>query len=120
MDIVTHALMGLALAGPLLPAAPVTAACFVVGAVLPDVDALARCLGKGAFLRLHQTYTHGVPFAGVAALTAWLVIPSGFGEPFAPVALAAGIVLHAALDVTNTYGTAVFAPFSRRRFCTEW
>ncbi len=30
------------------------------------------------------------------------------------------MLLHIGLDVSNTYGTAVFAPFSARRICTEW
>jgi hypothetical protein len=37
-----------------------------------------------------------------------------------PLALCAGLLLHAFMDATNTYGIALFAPFCRRRFCTKW
>jgi hypothetical protein len=47
-------------------------------------------------------------------------MPAWVGEPWAPIALVAGVLLHVGLDVTNTYGTAVLSPVSRRRVCTEW
>lgn len=120
MDIATHAMMGAVLAGPLLATRPLTGACFVLGSVLPDLDALSRCFGKQAFLRWHQSYTHGLPVILLAGLLAWLFIPEGLGEPWAPLALVAGLLLHVGLDVTNTYGTAVLSPLSSRRFCAEW
>jgi hypothetical protein len=30
------------------------------------------------------------------------------------------MIFHSLLDVTNTYGIRLLAPFSSRRFCTEW
>ena len=30
------------------------------------------------------------------------------------------MTFHSVLDFTNTYGITLFAPFSRRRYCTEW
>jgi membrane-bound metal-dependent hydrolase YbcI (DUF457 family) len=120
MDIVTHALMGAVIAGPMLPTKPLTATCFFAGSVLPDLDALSRLFGRRAFLRWHQTYTHGLPAIAAAGFIAWLVIPRSFREPWAGFALAAGMLLHVGLDLTNTFGTAVLSPLSPRRYCTEW
>lgn len=120
MDIITHAMMGYVLAAPILPTAPLTGGCLILGSVLPDLDAISRCFGRRAFLRWHQTYTHGVPAILFAGVMAWLLIPRDLGEPWAPVALIAGLLLHVALDLTNTYGTAIFSPLSMRRYCTEW
>jgi hypothetical protein len=48
-----------------------------------------------------------------ATLAGWKGIELGAG-------LFAGLCAHSLLDLTNTYGVTVFAPFSRRRFCLEW
>ena len=121
MDIVTHAMTGTIIASPFFSTAPVTAGCFVLGSVLPDVDSLGRLFGKRAFLRCHQTYTHSLPvILGLTVLLwplpAWLKI----NEPWAPATLGAGMLLHALLDTTNTYGVALLRPFGRKRWCTEW
>ena len=120
MDIVTHALMGAVIAGPALATAPLTASCFIMGSVLPDLDAFSRCFGKQAFLRWHQTYTHGVPVIALAGIVTWMLIPRWTGEPLAALALAAGMALHVGLDLSNTYGTAALSPLSARRWCMEW
>lgn len=121
MDIVTHAAMGIVLAAPFLDSHPAAAACFVFGAVLPDLDALSRVLGKRAFLCWHQTYTHSLPLIAVVALAAWPVLrAAGVSDPWAAPALGIGMTLHALLDVTNTYGITLLAPFSKRRFSLEW
>lgn len=121
MDIVTHAAMGVVLAVPFLDSHPAAAACFVFGAVLPDLDALSRVLGKRAFLCWHQTYTHSLPLIAVVALAAWPVLrAAGVSDPWAAPALGIGMTLHALLDVTNTYGITLLAPFSKRRFSLEW
>lgn len=120
MDIATHAFMGLTLAYPLLQSAPLTAAAFVFGSVLPDLDAFSRLAGKRAFLAWHQTFTHSVPLILLAGAVLWAAVPLPPGEGLAPLAFVAGLLLHVLLDVSNTYGTAVLAPFSRRRICLEW
>lgn len=121
MDIVTHAAMGIVLASPFVESHPAAAACFVFGAVLPDLDALSRVFGKRAFLRWHQTYTHSLPIIALVAFVAWLVLrAAGTSDPWAAPALGIGMTLHALLDVTNTYGITLLAPFSMRRRCLEW
>jgi membrane-bound metal-dependent hydrolase YbcI (DUF457 family) len=121
MDIVTHATAGAIIASPMLPASPLTAGCFVLGSVLPDVDALSRLFGKVAFLRWHQTYTHSVPVTIVLTILLWpLPVWLGIDEVWATAALGAGMLLHVLMDATNTYGVALLAPLSRKRCCTEW
>ncbi len=121
MDIVTHAAMGIILAAPLADSHPVAAACFAMGSALPDLDVLARVFGKRAFLRWHQTYTHSLPLIALTGAFAWLAAPwFGVGDAWAAPALAAGMTLHVLLDVTNTYGITLWAPFSRARRSLEW
>jgi membrane-bound metal-dependent hydrolase YbcI (DUF457 family) len=121
MDIATHAMAGTVIALPFLPTAPWSATCFIFGSVLPDTDALSRVFGKMAFLRWHQTYTHSLPIILLTTAFLWLGLRGmGVDEVYAPLAFGAGMMLHVFMDATNTYGVALLAPFSRRRFCTEW
>jgi membrane-bound metal-dependent hydrolase YbcI (DUF457 family) len=116
MDIVTHGMMGVVAASPWVAERPEAAAAFIGGSVLPDLDALSRLFGKRVFLRAHQTYSHAIPvIAAVGAATAWAT-----GLPGVGLGLALGMLFHGLLDATNTYGITLLAPFTRRRFCTEW
>ncbi|MGE0711782.1 MAG: metal-dependent hydrolase [Planctomycetota bacterium] len=123
MDIVTHAVMGAVLGSAVFEAHPLSAAAFALGNVLPDLDALSRCLGKRAFLHVHQSHTHAYSTALLCGLgldlgLRWLA--PGWHEPLAGPALALGMALHSTLDFTNTFGITLLAPFSRRRLATEW
>ncbi len=121
MDIVTHAMMGVIVASPFAEKQPMAAAAFVMGSVLPDLDAFSRCFGKRAFLRFHQTQSHGLPNALLAAGLLWLLVQAlDWVAPWAALGLALGLVFHSVLDYSNTYGITLFAPFSRRRYCAEW
>lgn len=121
MDTVTHAMTGLIFAAPFAVSHPLAAGCIAVGSVLPDLDALSRIGGKLAFLRWHQTVSHSVfGLAGYVLLGSALGWFLGEGVWSAGLGLAAGALLHIALDLTNTYGLAVLAPLSARRFCLEW
>lgn len=120
MDIATHALMGVACAYPLIPEAPLVACSFIFGSVAPDLDAFSRVFGKLAFLRWHQTYTHSLLAVALGSVFLWLYLPAAGWDRWAPLAFALGMLVHIGTDVSNTYGTAVLAPFSARRFCTEW
>ncbi len=128
MDIVTHGMMGLALAGPILGEHPYVGCGFVFGSVLPDLDAFSRCGGKSAFLRNHQGWTHsflviwGATFFCVAVLEG-IAVTRGMvwsGLTGLPVGLGLGATLHALLDLTNTFGVRALAPLSRHRYCWEW
>lgn len=125
MDIVTHALIGGVVASSFAETAPLSAAAFALGSALPDLDAFSRVLGRYAFMRAHQTWTHALPvlallgFAGTAA--------NGFAfhdhllyDPWWPAALALGMIVHVLMDYSNTYGVALLLPFSRKRRSLEW
>ncbi len=121
MDIATHAMIGVIAASAVTEDQPMAAMAYAVGSVLPDLDAFGRCLGKRAFLRVHQTYSHALPFALLAGVLLWVAIPLlDWHAPWAPLALTLGMISHCLLDYTNTYGITLLAPFSRRRFCAEW
>ncbi|MBU1431854.1 metal-dependent hydrolase [Myxococcota bacterium] len=123
MDILTHVGVGCALAAPLWAEHPVVAASFLLGNALPDADVLARLGGKRAFLAAHQTLSHGAPTAALLGLVwAWGLGALGLEEGAwaAGVALSAGMILHATLDWTNTFGVTLAAPLSWRRRCAEW
>ncbi len=121
MDPVTHAILGVVLSSPVASTHPEAAAAFMLGSILPDLDATSRVFGKRAFLHAHQTYTHspavivaiGVAFGAALAAT-------GIRAPYAPLALVAAMLLHSFMDVTNTYGITVLAPFSHRRTSLDW
>ena len=121
MDIVTHAGIGIVAASPFLGDRPELALGIVAGSVLPDLDALCRLRDKTTFLRAHQTWSHALPvqliFSAVVAFVAGV-----FGWPWIQVGagLLLGFLGHSLLDLSNTYGVAWLAPFSRRRFCLEW
>lgn len=121
MDIVTHGMMGVIVASPFMAEQPVAAGLFMMGSVVPDLDAFSRVLGKRAFLRIHQTYSHAIPVIAALGAVCWAALTaSGVDAPLGAPALALGMLFHSALDVTNTYGIRLLAPFSPRRFCTEW
>lgn len=121
MDIVTHAMMGVIVASPWLQTHPEAATAFMFGSVLPDLDAFSRVLGRRAFMRAHQTYSHAYPVIAGLGLAVWAGLQAAeIHAPYAALALALGAAFHSTLDWTNTYGITLLAPFSRRRFCREW
>jgi membrane-bound metal-dependent hydrolase YbcI (DUF457 family) len=121
MDIATHAMMGIIGASPFVLKSPEGAAAFVFGSVVPDLDVLSFTFGKRVFLRCHQTYTHALPIIAALGGLAWLTLRQlGFDGTWVALGLVLGMALHSLLDVTNTYGITLFAPFSRRRFALEW
>jgi membrane-bound metal-dependent hydrolase YbcI (DUF457 family) len=123
MDIVTHGMMGAILGSALLESAPLTGVAFALGNVLPDLDAFSRCFGKRAFMKVHQSHTHGYAAAAVCGVGLDLALrfgAPGWHEPTAGLGLAFGMALHSTLDYTNTYGITLWAPFSNERRSTEW
>ncbi len=121
MDIVTHAAMGAVIAYPMMPTHPLAAAGFMVGSVLPDLDALSRLFGKRAFLQWHQTFTHAIPLIVVGTLVGYFTAGLCSSEwQEAALALGTGMLFHTLLDYTNTFGVTLFFPFSKRRICRNW
>lgn len=121
MDIVTHAMLGSVIGLPFVYTSPMIASGFIIGSTLPDVDAFSRIFGKYAFLKFHQTYTHSIPLIASAAVASsfllYLLYPL---LTFFPVGIALGMIFHALLDLSNTFGIKILLPFSQKRRAYEW
>jgi|GEM_PF-2176793 membrane-bound metal-dependent hydrolase YbcI (DUF457 family) len=120
MDIVTHALMGVAVAGPCLITAPAASAGFILGSVLPDLDAFSRIFGKKSFLTWHQTFTHSLGAMLTVAMLGFICLTIQSEIAYAFFGISAGMLFHSLLDYTNTFGVKLCFPFSQRRQCLEW
>ncbi|MBP2634963.1 MAG: yfhP [Firmicutes bacterium] len=121
MDALSHALLGVAVAGlsghPLSIHDPIYLAS-VIGAQAPDFDIIAILRGNFAFLRQHRAFSHSLP--GIAIWSA--LITCGFflvsqetvaSEIFLWSFL--GGLSHILLDFFNAHGAAVLWPLSRKR-----
>ena len=131
MDNLCHTFTGWALSeAGLRKTTPLAAAALLVGANLPDVDGLAYLRGSLAALSFRRGLTHGVlaiavwPFVLAGLLLAWDRFVRRRGSPgmpparFGPLLLvsAIGVLSHSLLDLLNTYGVRLLAPFSERWF----
>ncbi|HVQ77767.1 MAG TPA: metal-dependent hydrolase [Candidatus Binatia bacterium] len=127
MDPLTHALVGaaaarVALARPLGPAAWLPG---IAGALIPDLDGLARLSGDPlAYATYHRHFTHALLFApvgGAVAALPWLLRPAMRGRWLAVYAAAVtGYASHGLLDAVTSYGTLLFWPFSNARVSLSW
>jgi len=121
MDTVSHALIGIAIAGfsgnPLTLNDPVYMAA-VLGAQAPDFDIIAQLRGSFAYLRQHRSFSHSLPgivmwsFAITAGIMAFMPQAS-FTSTFTWAFL--GGLSHISIDYFNTHGTAILWPFRTER-----
>lgn len=126
MDTLTHAVMGITLAGlarldPAVAEDPTLATAVLlatsIGSQAPDFDGLARLGGPAAYVRYHRGPTHSLP-----ALLAWpWLIAGGVELALGPLPFWSllgwtyvAVFVHALTDLLNGYGTQVLWPFSRR------
>ena len=133
MDNLAHTLVGLAIGeAGLKRRTALGTATLIIGANLPDVDALTYLVGSGTdALAFRRGWTHGVvamavlPFLLVGLMLAWdrVTVRRRRRGARAPVragwllALAAiSILSHPLLDLLNTYGVRLLMPFSNRWF----
>jgi len=125
MDPITHTLVGASLAATGLGERTRRAkTALIVGANLPDVDALAYFAGSDAALGLRRGWTHGIPALVVLPVflvgCLWLLdrLRGGRGSDpaFRPGRLLAitylAVATHLFLDFLNTYGIRLWMPFS--------
>ncbi len=131
MDNLCHTLVGLAIGeAGLKRRTPLATATLVIGANLPDVDALAYAWGPVAALGFRRGWTHGVlalavwPFALAGLMLAWDRLVRRRRRPHAP-PVAGGVTLllaaialltHPVLDFLNSYGMRWLMPFNSRWF----
>jgi inner membrane protein len=121
MDSLSHALVGVAVAGlsghqpafgdPIYIAA-------VLGAQAPDFDIVAYARGNMAFLRQHRAFSHSIP--GVALWAAAIAAGVKLFVPQVDIGQVllwafAGGLSHTILDYFNSHGTAILWPFRRER-----
>lgn len=126
LDTLTHAVMGVTLAGlarldPVVAENPTLATAVLlattIGSQAPDFDGLVRLGGPAAYVRYHRGPTHSLP-----ALLAWpWLIAGGVELLLGPVPFwhllgwtSVAVFVHAFTDLLNSYGTQVLWPFSRR------
>jgi inner membrane protein len=128
MDVISHALSGALIGRALCPAEKPEAqvAMTVLGALAgmaPDLDFLFELRGKLAAWRYHRVAFHGIPLVPVLAApliaAAFATDARAVGALRIVLTVVAGIVTHLLLDVVTSFGTALFFPFSRRRFSTR-
>jgi inner membrane protein len=140
MDPLAHTLVGASLAQTglrrLTPLATVT---MVIGANLPDVDAITYAINQDLSLGVRRGWTHGLvamavwPFLLSAAVysvhrfrirhiqrrgTSASLAPESLTASFAPILLLSTIAVlsHPALDWLNSYGIRLLMPLSGRWF----
>ena len=131
MDILTHAVMGAALAAGVASLGPcrkesvlatrrLAAGIGALAGLLPDADALIQS-GTDALLVLdyHRHFTHALAFvpigALIAALLLWPVLRRRMGFATLYLCCLAGYLPHPLLDACTSYGTHLWLPFSQRR-----
>jgi inner membrane protein len=124
VDIVTHGLAGALVARGVgaRPAWPVVGAA-VLGALAPDLDALARLWDPMAPITVHRTATHsvvgGLLLAGAVAGVLRLAARRARFRTLAGFAYL-GVLSHVVLDLLTSFGTAALWPISSRRFGLGW
>ncbi len=121
MDSLSHALVGVAVAGlsghqPALGDPIYIAA--VLGAQAPDFDIVAQAWGNMAYLRQHRSFSHSLP--GVALFAAAIAVGMKLAMPQVDIAQVllwafAGGLSHTFLDYFNSHGAAILWPFRRER-----
>jgi inner membrane protein len=132
MDPLAHTLLGATLAeSGLKRRSRYATATLLVGANLPDIDAVANLWGADVALHARRGVTHGVlamvvlPLLLAAAVWSWYrwrgsTVAGVDAPPFRPRAILAlsflGVLSHPALDWLNTYGVRLLMPFDGRWF----
>ncbi|MDK9716074.1 MAG: metal-dependent hydrolase [Sulfuritalea sp.] len=131
MDIVTHAVMGAALAAGVASlrntgeesALAVRRRAAAIGAaagLLPDADALIQSGGDALLvLDYHRHFTHALAFVPFGALLAaallWPLLRRRMSFATLYLCSLAGYLPHPLLDACTSYGTHLWLPFSERR-----
>lgn len=132
MDPLAHTLLGATLAeSGLKRRSRYATATLLIGANLPDIDAVANFWGADMALHARRGVTHGVlamaalPLLLAAAVWLWhrwrgSTAPAVDAPHFRPRAIVGlaflGVLSHPALDWLNTYGVRLLMPFDGRWF----
>lgn len=121
MDAISHAVIGVAVAGlsgqPLAITEPIYIAA-VLGSQGPDFDIIAWLRGNFSYLKHHRTYSHSL-----VGISLWSILIAGIIAVFWPHSnfIASlgwaflGGLSHITTDYFNTHGAALFWPFCQQR-----
>ena len=121
MDSLSHALIGIAVAGlsghQLSIYDPIYLAT-VIGAQAPDFDIIAGLKGNFSYLRQHRAFSHSIP-----GLAIWSILIGAILHFFMPQTnifsllgwAFAGGLSHIIIDYFNTHGVAILWPLRRER-----
>lgn len=125
MDLITHGLAGalVAQAGFAQRIGRPAMIALVAGAMLPDVDVVMALVDQLSVVRYHRGLTHSLVGAFLLALPlAALLYRFGKYKRFWPLVVlgALGVLTQIALDLPTSFGTMIFAPFSRERYALNF
>lgn len=118
MDNLTHTLVAVMMGqAGLRRAAPRATLVLVLAANAPDIDIVTAWGGALNYLKYHRGVTHAALGAPVLALAVTALLRlfwrrNGFAWTRTFLVALAGVATHPLLDLTNTYGVRVWAPFS--------
>jgi membrane-bound metal-dependent hydrolase YbcI (DUF457 family) len=93
---------------------------FLIGSVIPDLDAFLVLVSRSFYLKNHQGFSHSlllIPLYSlsiVGILSFWIVF-----DWVNVIALLLGWMIHIGLDYSNTYGITLFYPLSKKRFSLD-
>jgi inner membrane protein len=121
MDSLSHALIGLAVAGlsgqPLSFHDPIYIAT-ILGAQAPDFDIIAQVKGKFSYLQQHRAFSHSIPglvvWSLIIGICLYAFIPKTTFIQLFEWAFAGGLS-HIVIDYFNTHGAAILWPFRKER-----
>lgn len=122
MDVVTHALAGLAVARVTMPRWSLAAPVAVLGAIAPDIDVIANFAGPEAYLGWRRTVTHSWIVAPLLALAVAALVRLFRAVSWTVAWIAAwlGMASHILLDAVTLRGVAWLWPASSAWYGRDW
>jgi len=128
MDPVTQGLLGAAAAQSIYASKLKKDAAIIgaIAAIVPDLDIFIRSsTNPSLFLIYHRQFTHSLFFIPIGGLIIGLlyllfVKQSRIQWPAVLIAAIIGYGTHGLLDITTTYGTVLFWPFSNMRVALDY
>ncbi|MDH4221914.1 MAG: metal-dependent hydrolase [candidate division Zixibacteria bacterium] len=124
MDTITHALTGTTLS-TVLKKFDLHAGKWVliISSVIPDLDFVTRYWGMASYLNYHRGISHSFIGVAVSAVMLAAIFKVFFKKSPYPLLLLFGLIgglIHIFMDLTNSYGTQIFLPFSSHRYGFDW
>ena len=121
MDPITHAVVGVSIAvlcgEPIALSNPALLGC-IAGAVIPDSDIIMQFKGSFSYLKSHRGFSHSIPMMFIYAIFITSAIVMLFDSTLWTKIISftlLGCFSHILLDITNSYGARIIAPFNQKR-----